>query len=474
MREGLTINEAAETTGWSPRMLRYIESAGLIDLPRTPSGYRLFGPGELQRLRTLRELLARFDCALSDVAFARRLAADPDLRASLDTWFEERPQRPEGVDTSDWLHWEQEKHERLLALDRAIAPARASPRPRALPPHERRTLSHDCYRDRHQAGLQGRRHLAGRLRPQGDHTGRARDARPDGDARGVRREQAARGRAHHGLAAHDRADGGADRDAGGAGRRGALGLVQHLLHPGSRRGRDRGGGDPRVRLEGRDARGVLVVHRAGTQLARCGRPQHDPRRRRRRHDARAQGHRVREGRRGPRSRGRRVRGVPRLPLAAAAHTGRGPAALDAYRRGHPGRDRGDHHRCPSPLRDVPAGHAAVPGDQRQRLGHEVEVRQPLRLSPLADRRHQPRHRRDDRRQVRPDPGLRRRRQGLRPVAARPGRPRARVRDRPHLRAAGLHGRLPGRSPRRRGGRDRHLRHRHGQQGHHHRRPHGEP
>ena len=45
MREGLTINEAAETTGWSPRMLRYIESAGLIDLPRTPSGYRLFGPG---------------------------------------------------------------------------------------------------------------------------------------------------------------------------------------------------------------------------------------------------------------------------------------------------------------------------------------------------------------------------------------------------------------------------------------------
>ena len=122
MREGLTINEAAETTGWSPRMLRYIESAGLIDLPRTPSGYRLFGPGELQRLRTLRELLARFDCALSDVAFARRLAADSDLRASLDTWFEERPQRPEGVDTSDWLHWEQEKHERLLALDPSSPP----------------------------------------------------------------------------------------------------------------------------------------------------------------------------------------------------------------------------------------------------------------------------------------------------------------------------------------------------------------
>jgi MerR family transcriptional regulator, copper efflux regulator len=115
--EGLSINQAASTTGWSPRMLRYIESAGLIELPRTPSGYRVFGPGELQRLRTLRELLARFDCALSDVAFARRLASDMDLREALDRWFEERPERPEGIDSGDWLRWEQEKHERLLALD---------------------------------------------------------------------------------------------------------------------------------------------------------------------------------------------------------------------------------------------------------------------------------------------------------------------------------------------------------------------
>ena len=115
--EGLTINEAAATTGWSPRMLRYIESAGLTEFLRTPSGYRIFGPGELQRLRTLRELLAGFDCALSDVAFARRLSSDPELRASLDRWFEERPQRPEGVASGEWLGWEQEKHERLLALE---------------------------------------------------------------------------------------------------------------------------------------------------------------------------------------------------------------------------------------------------------------------------------------------------------------------------------------------------------------------
>jgi DNA-binding transcriptional MerR regulator len=115
--EGLTINEAAETTGWSPRMLRYIENAGLIELPRADSGYRIFGPGELQRLRTLRELLARFDCALSDVAFARRLSTDPQLRDSLARWFEERPERPEGVASGDWLSFEQEKHQRLLDLE---------------------------------------------------------------------------------------------------------------------------------------------------------------------------------------------------------------------------------------------------------------------------------------------------------------------------------------------------------------------
>ena len=115
--EGLTINEAATTTGWSPRMLRYIENAGLIELPRTDSGYRIFGPGELQRLRTLRELLARFDCGLSDVAFAKRLASDSELQAALDRWFEDRPQLPEGVSHGDWLRWEQQKHERLLDLD---------------------------------------------------------------------------------------------------------------------------------------------------------------------------------------------------------------------------------------------------------------------------------------------------------------------------------------------------------------------
>jgi MerR family transcriptional regulator, copper efflux regulator len=113
--EGLTIQEAAETTGWSPRMLRYIEDAGLVQVGRTAAGYRVYGPGELQRLRTLRELLARFDCALSEVAFARRMTSEKELRSALEDWFHARPEPPEGVASDDWLRWEQEKHQRLLA-----------------------------------------------------------------------------------------------------------------------------------------------------------------------------------------------------------------------------------------------------------------------------------------------------------------------------------------------------------------------
>ena len=51
--------------------------------------------------------------------------------------------------------------------------------------------------------------------------------------------QPLQGRAHHRLAAHDDPDRGADRDAAGARRAGALGLVQHLLDAGPRRRRHR-------------------------------------------------------------------------------------------------------------------------------------------------------------------------------------------------------------------------------------------
>jgi DNA-binding transcriptional MerR regulator len=71
--DALTIHEAARTTGWSPRMLRYIERVGLLDAPRSDAGYRLYGAAELQRLRTLRELLQDFDIGLGEMGFAQRL-----------------------------------------------------------------------------------------------------------------------------------------------------------------------------------------------------------------------------------------------------------------------------------------------------------------------------------------------------------------------------------------------------------------
>ena len=114
--EGLTINEAARTTGWSARMLRYVEQTGLVSPARSASGYRLYGPAQLQRLRTLKELLARFDVGLSDVAFAARMATSADLRDAVDAWLEAEAHRPEDDGPEDWLRFEQEKHEKLLAV----------------------------------------------------------------------------------------------------------------------------------------------------------------------------------------------------------------------------------------------------------------------------------------------------------------------------------------------------------------------
>jgi len=124
--QSLTINEAAATTGWSPRMLRYVEQTGLVAPDRSPAGYRLYGAAELQRLRTLKELLAQFDVSLSDVAFAQRMAADGDLRESVQAWLSAQARRPEDVQAEDWLRFEQQKHERLLAAATATATATAA------------------------------------------------------------------------------------------------------------------------------------------------------------------------------------------------------------------------------------------------------------------------------------------------------------------------------------------------------------
>lgn len=113
--DALTVQEAADTTGWSPRMLRYIERAGLVVPPRSASGYRLYGAPELQRLRTLRELLDAHDVGLAEIGFALRMRTEPALERDVDGWLSATATRPDEVPADDWLRFEQAKHTRLLA-----------------------------------------------------------------------------------------------------------------------------------------------------------------------------------------------------------------------------------------------------------------------------------------------------------------------------------------------------------------------
>ena len=104
--DALIVSEAARRTGWSARMLRYLERTALVVPRRSRAGYRLYGLRELNQLRSLAELRQRFRVEIGDMAFAARLRREPDLRAAVDTWF---------AGNEDALEWEQRKHERLLA-----------------------------------------------------------------------------------------------------------------------------------------------------------------------------------------------------------------------------------------------------------------------------------------------------------------------------------------------------------------------
>jgi MerR family transcriptional regulator, copper efflux regulator len=107
--EGMTVGIAANRTGWSARMLRYLEAQGLVVPRRTAAGYRLYGLGELNRLNALRELRLRFDLDPAELAFAARLRRDSEVRVAVDAWL------AASDDAHSWIEWEQRKHERLLA-----------------------------------------------------------------------------------------------------------------------------------------------------------------------------------------------------------------------------------------------------------------------------------------------------------------------------------------------------------------------
>lgn len=106
----LTVGQAAARTGWSPRMLRYLEENALVLPRRSPSGYRLYGLLEVNQLASLRRLRDRFGVGLDELAFAARLRREPELRAALDSWL-----AASDAAALAWVEWEQRKQERLLA-----------------------------------------------------------------------------------------------------------------------------------------------------------------------------------------------------------------------------------------------------------------------------------------------------------------------------------------------------------------------
>ncbi|MCU1657401.1 MAG: adenosylhomocysteinase [Pseudonocardiales bacterium] len=85
--QSLTIQQAAEATGWSQRMLRYLEQAGLVAALRTPGGHRHYGPRQIERLQGLRELIDKNELGITDIVFELRMRTDPQLARAVDDWF---------------------------------------------------------------------------------------------------------------------------------------------------------------------------------------------------------------------------------------------------------------------------------------------------------------------------------------------------------------------------------------------------
>ena len=129
--------------------------------------------------------------------------------------------------------------------------------------------------------------------------------------------------------------------------------------------------------------------------------------------------------------------------------------------------RGDNNRRGPAVSPLERKQAAVSLHQRQRLCHQIKVRQYLRLQAFRHRRHQPRNRRHDHRQK--DPSLRFRRRWQRLRAGVPGQrgPRLRNRSGPNLRTSSLHVRVLSCADIRRARYHRYLRNRHRKQGDHH-------
>jgi|SRR5262245_26658587 len=119
MEPWMAIGETSRRSGWSPRMLRYLEQEGLVVPARSDSGYRRYGIRELNQLNALGELRARFGVELAELEFALRLRREPEVRAAVETWLAGTSVPEPDQSRPAWVEWEQRKHERLLTIDAA-------------------------------------------------------------------------------------------------------------------------------------------------------------------------------------------------------------------------------------------------------------------------------------------------------------------------------------------------------------------
>ena len=110
----MTIGETSRRSGWSARMLRYLEQEGLVVPSRSPAGYRRYGIRELNQLNALAELRARFGVELKELEFALRLRREAALRGAVETWLAGTTVPELEYANPAWVEWEQRKHERLL------------------------------------------------------------------------------------------------------------------------------------------------------------------------------------------------------------------------------------------------------------------------------------------------------------------------------------------------------------------------
>ncbi|MEU0075054.1 MerR family transcriptional regulator [Streptomyces sp. NPDC006332] len=72
----MLIGELAARTGSTTRALRYYEEQGLLESGRAPSGYRVYGPEAVTRVRNVRDLLASGFTVENVKSFVRYLDTD--------------------------------------------------------------------------------------------------------------------------------------------------------------------------------------------------------------------------------------------------------------------------------------------------------------------------------------------------------------------------------------------------------------